>query len=78
MVIPSEHQVEIHIEENGGDVLFKADGVDPFPVQHGDRIVASRSEFVTRLIMLEPASFYRKVRARYLYGERLNHPDATR
>src|SRR5579862_4986705 len=51
MVIPSMDQVEVCIEENGGDVLFKVDGVDPFPIQHGDRVIVCRAEYATRLIV---------------------------
>jgi len=46
--------------------------VDPFQMASGDRIVIRRAACVTRLIVLDHATFYRKVRDRYLYGERLN------
>jgi NAD+ kinase len=75
MVIPCHDVIEIHIEDSGGDVLFKMDGVDPFPIQHNDRVIVRRSRFVTKLIVLDHATFYQKVRARYLYGERLDEPD---
>lgn len=76
MVIPGHHLVEMKVEDEGGDVLFKTDGINPFHVVHGDHIVVRKSRQVTRLIMTGDASFYRKVRARYLYGERLNDPAA--
>ncbi len=72
MIVPCDEQIEIILEMQSGDVLFKVDGVDPFALQNGDRVVAHRSAFVTRLIVLGHATFYRKVRDRYLYGERLN------
>ncbi len=72
MVIPSNDLVEVLVEEEEGDVLFKIDGVDPFSVHQGDRIVVRPADYVTRLMIVDHASFYRKVRARYLYGERLN------
>lgn len=72
MIIPAEDLVEVVVEDDGGDVLFKIDGVDPFHIQHGDRIVVRKAEYTTRLMQVDHASFYRKVRARYLYGERLN------
>lgn len=75
MVIPCHDTIEIDIEDSGGDVLFKMDGVDPFPIQHNDRVIVRRSQFVTKLIVLEHATFYQKVRARYLYGERMDEPD---
>ncbi len=74
MVIPSHHTVELELEADDveADALFKIDGLDAQRVAVGDRVVISRSEYVTRLIQPEHSSFYRKVRARYLYGERLN------
>ena len=42
------------------------------PLQQGDRIEVRRAEYMIRLIVLDHATFYGKVCARYLYGERLN------
>ncbi len=72
MVVPCDEIVEIEIETDSGDVICAVDGVDPIPIESGDRIVIRRAECVTRLIVLNEAAFYHKVRERYLYGERLN------
>jgi NAD+ kinase len=72
MVVPSEEVVEIEIETDSADVACAVDGVDPFALESGDRIVIRKSRCVTRLIVLDHTTFYRKVRNRYLYGERLN------
>ena len=72
MVVPAEETVEIEIETESGDVVCVVDGVQPFPILNGDKIVIQRAQCVTRLIVLDHATFYRKVRDRYLYGERLN------
>ena len=61
-----------HRVVHGGEVFCAVDGVEPFALQNGDRVVVRRAEFITRLIILDHATFYRKVRNRYLYGERLN------
>lgn len=71
MVVPDTDRIELLILNNDGEVLFAVDGVAQFPLQKGDRVCIRRADYTTRLFVLEPASFYRKVRARYLYGERL-------
>lgn len=72
MIVPCEEVIEIEIETDSGDVVCAVDGVDPVAIESGDRIAIRRAECVTRLIVLDHATFYRKVRDRYLYGERLN------
>ena len=70
MVIPCHHTVEIELEEEGDEVIAKVDGQDAIQLHIGDRVVVKRSEFVTRLLLPEGSSYYRKVRARYLFGVR--------
>ena len=72
LLVPSDETIEIEIAMTGGEVIFAVDGVDPFTLQNGDRVVVHKADYVTRLIVLDHATFYRKVRDRYLYGERLN------
>jgi hypothetical protein len=43
-----------------------------FEVESGDRVEVCRAEHTTRLISLGSSSFYRKVRKRLLWAERLN------
>jgi NAD+ kinase len=72
MVVPCDGVVEILLAADDGEVLFKMDGLDTCKVKHGDRVIVRRSSFAAQLLVPDNASFYRKVRARYLYGERLN------
>ncbi|HLV80450.1 MAG TPA: NAD(+)/NADH kinase [Chthonomonadaceae bacterium] len=72
LVVPSTERIEIEIESDGGEVIFAVDGAERFMLQNGDRVVVRRADYPTRLIVLNHATFYRKVRERYLYGERLN------
>lgn len=72
MVVPGSEIIDIEIEADGGEMLFAVDGVDPFALKNGDRIHVRRADCVTRLIVLDRSTFYRKVHNRYLYGERLN------
>lgn len=72
LIVPCDETVDIEVDPDGGLLLCAVDGMEEFEMQPGDRVSARRSDYVTRLITLNAASFYRKVRARYLYGERLN------
>jgi NAD+ kinase len=72
LVIPADEAVSITVDSQGGEVLFSADGVSIFPIESGDRIDVRRAEFSTRIVTLGHASFYRKVRKRLLWAERLN------
>ncbi len=72
MVVPGDETIGVEVQSDEEGMILAVDGVDPFPLQSGDQLVVRRAEYVTRLIVLEHTSFYRKVRNRYLYGERLN------
>lgn len=72
MILPASERIEIEVEVDGDDVVFAIDGVEPVSLETGDTIVIERSEYKTRLIMLDQTTFYTKVRNRYLYGERIN------
>ena len=48
------------------------DNIHPFTLYDGDRILVRRADYMTRLIVLDHRAFYRKIRDRYRYGERLN------
>ena len=72
LVIPAEEVVSITVEWDGGEVLFSADGTDIFPLESGDRVVVRRAEFSTRLVTFAESSFYRKVRKRLVWAERIN------
>ena len=72
LVVPDDEVIEIEVESQDEDAIFDVDGADPFPLRNGDKVVIRRAEYMTRLIVLDHATFYRKVRDRYLYGERLN------
>ena len=72
LVVPDDEVIEIEVEGEDEAAIFDVDGADPFPLRKGDRVVIRRADYMTRLIVLDHATFYRKVRDRYLYGERLN------
>lgn len=72
LVIPAEETVSISIESDGGEVLFAADSHSVFPLTSEDRVDVRRAEYPTRIVTFGHASFYRKVRRRLLWGERVN------
>jgi len=72
LVIPCDETVSVTLRFERGKALFSADGGTAFPLEPGDRVDVRRAEFTTRLITLGHASFYRKVRNRLLWAERLN------
>lgn len=72
IVIPATETVSVTIESDGGEVLFIADSYRVYPLATHDRVEVRRAEYTTRIVKLGGASFYRKVRERLLWGERLN------
>ncbi len=72
IVVPCNEIIDIEIESDGEEVIFDIDSVDSFSLISGDRVTVHRAPHNTHLILLDGTSFYQKVRARYLYGERLN------
>ncbi len=72
LLIPSTETVSFHVETDGGDVLFIADSYRIFPLADGDIVRVRRADHTTVLVKLGRASFYRKIRERLLWGERLN------
>lgn len=72
LVIPADESVSVTVDTGGEDVIVSADGVNPFAVESGDRVEVCRAAHTTRLITLGRNSFYRKVRRRLLWAERLN------
>ena len=72
LIIPSDEQILVQVDADGGDALCLVDNIHPFTLYDGDQILVRRADFNTRLIVLDPKAFYRKVRNRYRYGERLN------
>ena len=72
LVLPAEEAVSVTIESDGSEVLFSADGTHEFALESGDRIEVRRAEYSARMISIGRASFYRKVKKRLLWAERLN------
>ena len=72
LVIPADESVSVTVDSGGEDVIFSADGMNRFALESGDRVEVCRAEHTTRLITLGSSSFYRKVRKRLLWAERLN------
>ena len=72
LVIPCDAEIEVEAETTGGEIICAVDSADPFFLQSGDRVFVRRAPCSARLISFDPAGFYRKVRNRYLYGERIS------
>ncbi len=72
LVIPCDAEIEVEAETTGGEIICAVDSAEPFPLQSGDRVFVRRASCSARLISFDPAGFYRKVRNRYLYGERIS------
>jgi NAD+ kinase len=72
LLLPADETIEVQLEVDDGDVIFTVDTSEPFGLASGDTVIARRSDCKTRLIAGDRTSFYRKVRDRYVYGERLN------
>lgn len=72
LLVPCDEIIEVKLDADGGDALCLVDNNQPFALFDGDRVFVRRADYVTRLIVLDPKAFYRKVRNRYRYGERLN------
>jgi NAD+ kinase len=72
MIVPAEEKIAVEVESDGEHAICAVDGVEPFDLESGDIVQIRRADWSTRLIVLNHATFYGKVRARYLYGERLN------
>jgi NAD+ kinase len=72
LVIPADETIRLTVGGDGGEVLFIVDSTDVFQLEPGDRIEVRRAECTTRILTLGLTSFYRKVRQRLLWGERVN------
>jgi len=72
LIVPCDEEILVKVEANGEEALCLVDNIHPFTLHDGDRILIRRASFMTRLIVLDQTAFYRKVRQRYRYGERLN------
>lgn len=72
IVIPIDETVTLTVRGDGGEVLFIVDSTDVFHLESGDRVEVRRAECTTRILTLGLTSFYRKVRQRLLWGERVN------
>jgi NAD+ kinase len=72
ILIPPDQTVSVRIESDGGEVLFIADSDRVFSLHTGDKVMIRRSRFCTRLVMAGGPGFYKKIRQRLLWGERLS------
>lgn len=71
LVIPAGETVRLTVRGDG-EVLFILDSTDLFRLESGDRVEVRIAECTTRILTLGLTSFYRKVRQRLLWGERVN------
>ena len=72
LILPCSETISIEIDMEGGDVLITADSQQVFQLEAGDRVTIRRADFSTKLVTLGKGTFYRKIRERLLWGERLN------
>jgi NAD+ kinase len=72
VMIPADETVSVGVDADGGEALFIVDSCHVFVLASGDRVRIRRAEFATKIVTLGTTSFYRKIRERLLWGERLN------
>ena len=72
IIIPSTESISVTIETEGGEILCVADSMEVYPLFSGDKVEIRKSDHTTRIVRLGHSNFYRKVRQRLLWGERLN------
>lgn len=72
LVVPADERVSFTLQSDGGEILLSADSVGVFRLMGGDRVEVLKAEHSTRIVALRRAGFYRKIRKRLLWGERLN------
>lgn len=72
LVVPADERVSFTLRSDGGEILLSADSVGVFRLLGGDRVDVCKAEHSTRIVALRRAGFYRKIRKRLLWGERLN------
>ncbi len=69
LVLSPDSRVELMVDVQG-DAVFSADGQHRLNMVTGDEIVVTRSERVTRLLMVDRSDFLVKLRTRLLWGAR--------
>jgi NAD+ kinase len=72
LVLPATETITMEIDMESGDVLVTADSQQVFPLEPGDRVTVRRADYTTKLVTLGKGTFYKKIRERLLWGERLN------
>jgi NAD+ kinase len=71
LLLPGDASFTLRISEFGGEAKASVDGQITFPLLFGDVLTVSRSERVAHFVTLGETSFYKKVRTRLRWGERL-------
>lgn len=69
LVLSPDSRVELMVDVQG-DAVFSADGQHRLNMITGDEVVVTRSERVTRLVMVDRSDFLVKLRTRLLWGAR--------
>lgn len=69
LVLSPESRVELTVDVQG-DAVFSADGQYRLNMLTGDEVVVTRSERVTRLLLVDRTDFLVKLRTRLLWGAR--------
>lgn len=69
LVLSPDTRVELMVDVQG-DAVFSADGQHRLNMVTGDEIVVTKSDRVTRLVMVDRSDFLIKLRTRLLWGAR--------
>ncbi len=72
MLVPADASISVHIESDGGEAILSADSTQLFRILQGDTVRVNRAAYTAKLVSLHAGSFYRKVRRRLVWGERIN------
>jgi len=69
LVVPPDRVIEMVLpDQRGGDVNLTADGQEGFSLRAGDRVEVKRAPFSARVVALEDAGFYAKLRGKLGWG----------
>ncbi|MFN8140051.1 MAG: NAD(+)/NADH kinase [Fimbriimonadales bacterium] len=69
LVLSPDSRVEISVDVRG-DAVFSSDGQHRLNMLSGDRVVVTKSERVTRLVVFDRSDFLIKLRTRLMWGAR--------
>lgn len=68
LVVPAGRVIEIALPHSTGEANLTADGQEGFSLQAGDRVEVREAPFPARLVCLDHAGFYTKLRTKLGWG----------